>query len=380
MKNFSKLPLYFILICLFILPLTSIAQSNKLSAQLDEKENKKIESSQKLIKKGNSILLESEEYEKEVEALKNADGRIKTKKINKLNKKIAENKMKAAVYFEDGYNKHIKTLDGRLKGLEKAGNSEAEKVRDEVKQLQKKAQKQYNKAERLSSPDEMVELVELAQENQNKAIEIQESSLLKILAAGTTVAIVEEVIEEEPVASNEALVQDSISHEPEPVNQSPVAENLELEANPDLTTPNVVDPNAALVVAGAGVGAAAIITTPTEETETSQVPIEEEEASPEIIQEEVITKPIVESQVFLSIQFLADKQQASSEKLKQAYAGNMEVIEMIGDGWYRYSIGKFTDVETARNTMKDESIKGFIVAYNKEERISVREAMELLKQ
>jgi len=140
-----------------------------------------------------------------------------------------------------------------------------------------------------------------------------------------------------------------------------------------------VNPGTAVLVTGASIGTAVIVASPAEETETAQTLIEEE-ATPIPVEEKIIPEHTVNSTVFLSIQFLADKQQASAEKLSQTYNGSIEVIEMVGDGWYRYSIGKFTDVETARNTMKSEGIQGFIVAYNKEQRISVREAMELLKQ
>ena len=58
----------------------------------------------------------------------------------------------------------------------------------------------------------------------------------------------------------------------------------------------------------------------------------------------------------------------------------MKVIEKVGSGWYRYSVGQFTDATTARETMQKEGIKGFIVAYNKDERISVKEALEIINK
>jgi hypothetical protein len=65
--------------------------------------------------------------------------------------------------------------------------------------------------------------------------------------------------------------------------------------------------------------------------------------------------------------------------LKTKYAGTQEVVEMSAGGWYRYSAGKFTKLDEAKAVMKAEGIKGFIVAYKSGERITVSEAVELLK-
>lgn len=390
MKHFSTFFLLFGILSFIALPINTIAQSNSLSAKLNEKENKKINSAQKLISKGNTILSESEEDEKEIKKLKDTDGRIKTGKINKLNKKIAANKMKAAVYFEDGYNKHIKTLDGRLKDFEKNGVNDAEKIRSEVKILQKKAKKQYNKAERLSSPDEMVELVELAQENQKKAIEVQKAGLQKLLTGASAITLLEEdekITEEIP--ETEIVPQDSITHTNTETNPMDTNETPGAELNTAAVAPSATNPNMGLVTTGVGAAAVAATVTNTEEEQTAteasdeatmNTITEEKIIEEETSVEENITAPISDSPVFLSIQFLADKQKASNEKLAQAYQGELEIIEMEGDGWFRYSVGKFTDVETARSKMKSEGIKGFIVAYNENKRISVREAMDLLKK
>ena len=112
-----------IVLAMLIFPLLGNAQTNELKKHLNEKEIKKLTSSEKLIMKGNSVINEVKQLEEEVETLKNAEGRIKTRKINKRNQKIAETKMKAAIFFEDGYGKHINTLDKRIKALEKARDS-----------------------------------------------------------------------------------------------------------------------------------------------------------------------------------------------------------------------------------------------------------------
>ncbi len=358
-------------IFLFLLPLLSIGQENELNKYLSEKENKKITSAEKLVNKGNKVLEELSPMEEEIAALKNSDGRIKTRKINKLNKKIAEEKLKAAVYFEDGYAKHIKVLDKRLKEMEKAGDTKAGQIRDEADDLEKKARKQFNKSERLSEPGEMVELAELAQENQNKAIAVQETFLLAALANIQTeeepveelAAVMEEVADTtSAIIEEEVAMEDSIS-------------NSNLQTTPTDLTPEPSNAGAAVVAAGAGVATVATLTNEsTEEPVETEIPVIEEVETPVIVEE-------VEDQntdVFLSIQILADKQKASTAQITQAYSGNLDVIEKIGNGWYRYSVGKFTNIDTAKETMKNEGIKGFIVAYNVDDRISVKEAIELI--
>ncbi len=61
-------------------------------------------------------------------------------------------------------------LDDRLKDYEKEGNFEVEAIRDDVKDLEKKARKQYNKAENLEESAEIISMLDLAKYNQEKAI------------------------------------------------------------------------------------------------------------------------------------------------------------------------------------------------------------------
>ncbi len=350
---------------------------------LSAKEIKRLESAEKLISKGDALVEETKELEKEVDQLKNADGRIKTGKINKLNKKIAQIKTKAALYYEDGYKKYLKVLDDRLKDLDKSGNSEAKQTRNDVKALEKKARKQYNKAENLSSPEKAVELLELAQQNQQEAIELQTKCLINL----------SDYLEEEPVLiTEETNAADSTLLEPLIVEDTPVEQDTasvmaQLPATPvaeTVSTP-VAAPVAAPVLA---VGA----TVPSPDTTmVNSIPeptVSEEQALPvteEVVVEEtavpliVEEAPVADPDIFLTIQIMADKKKATYEQISSVYDGSKKVIEMTVNDWYKYSIGKYQSIEKAKADMKSENIKGFIVAYNKNERISVKEAVTLLK-
>ena len=364
MKKNSLKGVMLAFLCFSCFSFSNVLAQNKVEKILDDGEIKKFTKADKLIAKGDEILDKTVGIEKEIEALRNADGRIKTRKIDKRSKVSAKYKMQAAIYYKDGYHTKIKVLDKRLKAAE----NKAAGVRDEVKELEKKARKQYNKAENLISYEEAVEMVELAQENQLKALDV----MAKALVAGTAVAEIQEepvaeVIEEIPVA-----IQDSVSV-PEP--EMEAAQQTASETTEELATEGAVPPAGTEAAVVAGTTAAVVAAAGSEEPEQA-VDTEVAEEVPVPIEEPAVDTNL---DVFFSIQILAGKSKVSEAQLAQAYSGSKKIIEMTGDGWYRYSIGKFDSIEKARQVQKEEGVKGFIVAYKDGKRISVKEATELLK-
>ena len=75
---------------------------------------------------------------------------------------------------------------------------------------------------------------------------------------------------------------------------------------------------------------------------------------------------------------MADKQPVPKEKITSMYNGPLEVIKHEADGWFRYSVGKFTDINEAKQTLQSSGIKGYVVAYHNNTRISTREAIEIM--
>ncbi len=372
--------------CAFFTIQHANSQDKALTKTLDEKSNKRIESAEKLISKGDNIVDETKDLQEEVEALQNADGRIKTRKINKRNKKIAQAKVKASLYYQDGYKKYIDVLDDHLRAIEKSGNSIAKQMRDDTKDLERKAKKQYNKAENLSSPDKMIELIELAQSNQQKAIELQTKCILSL----SELEIVEEapLLAEETVAPDSTLINEVVAEEPviaaaDTTSMSPVNETVMAEATPEATTASTPVPATPAVAMGATMGAT-LIPTASDSLQNDSLlvdeiieatPLVEEKATQELV---VLEEPKTVMDIFLTIQFMADKKPASTEQIESLYSGSKEIIEMNINNWFKYSVGKYQDLEKAKAEMKAENIKGFIVAYNKNQRISVKEAVSLL--
>ncbi|MBS2211195.1 hypothetical protein KEM09_07270 [Carboxylicivirga mesophila] len=363
----------FIAICtLVIIFSTSVnADNNELKKILSSKEIKRIESAEKLIAKGDALLKETQEIEDEINALKNAEGRIKSGKINKRNKKVAEIKVKASLYYQDGYKRYIDVLDDHIRDYEKSGNSQASQARDDVKALEKKARKLYNKAENKPSAEKMIEFIELAQDNQKKAIDIHSKCLINLSEIEVNeeeLMIAEEVVMQDTVTTAETQVDELViatvdTLETQTIAQSAISDLPEGEAAPAPLTVPVVISTAGVTTAALPADSALM----TEAVVAEQIEAEVPEEMPELYPD-----------VFFTIQIMADKKPASNEQLKAVYSGQKEVIEMKINDWYKYSVGRYQNLDNAKADMQAENIKGFIVAYNKNERISVKEAETLL--
>ncbi len=107
-------------------------------------------------------------------------------------------------------------------------------------------------------------------------------------------------------------------------------------------------------------------------------------AKPEVVKEVVpvneeqvvaVEEKKADPEVYFTIQILADRKPVSMDNIKKVYSGSLQVVENRGDGWYRYSLGKFIELSQAKKELADSKIKGYVVAYKKGVRISVREAL-----
>ena len=111
------------------------------------------------------------------------------------------------------------------------------------------------------------------------------------------------------------------------------------------------------------------------------LPVTEAVKEEEIIEEKVISElkkePLPQPEVYFTIQIMADKVRVTEDRLKRVYSGNREIIEHMADGWFRYSAGRFKTYSDAVSAMRSEGIKGYIVAYNGDERISVAAAKKM---
>jgi hypothetical protein len=351
--------------------------------KLTSKDKGKIAKADKWLVKGNGILKEASVYDDKAAAMKEAKGKIKMGKINKLEKKSDGLKIKAASYLQDGYKKKAKVFGSVIKDSRKTNPQLASRLKEveftSDKKI-KKSKKLYRKADDMGSKSKAVEYFELGHKNYVEAIDI--------LCDGLAVVYnMESLNEQENITAEENEVA---KDKGETEAQQSVAENSEA----DLTgnTANSAGVNGAVAGGVAVAGAtAAVVTTGNDKDENKETDMAEagHAETEAVVAEQAIAADTIPQSVtpeekkdidtFFTIQFIADKKPVSQEVLKTKYAGTQEVVEMSAGGWYRYSAGKFTKLDEAKAVMKAEGIKGFIVAYKSGERITVSEAVELLK-
>lgn len=78
------------------------------------------------------------------------------------------------------------------------------------------------------------------------------------------------------------------------------------------------------------------------------------------------------------VQIAASKKALPKWKVARLYKATSEVTRKNYDGWYKYSVGKFTKYEDAKKFVKAVRIKGaFVVAYLNDEKIDIKEAIRI---
>ncbi|TAJ14395.1 hypothetical protein DMA11_05115 [Marinilabiliaceae bacterium JC017] len=360
------------LLVLFSIAGKGQSHEDVVSLQFADRDIRAIAKADKLIHKGDELLKGAGVIEAEISELQNSDGRIKMRKISKLSQKVDKIKISAAVYLHDGYNKKHKAYNNKIEALQELGiadyATDLQYAYAFGKEKNKKARKLYRKSDNMANLNESVNLIELAQKHQQEGLEKEYEIIRKVVEGGSSIAEESVIAEEQVVANSDEPSVDSVSVDGKD-------ESLIAALPLDNQSVNVAGP-----AVGMAVTSTIVATIADDEMAENGVEVIGTE-SEELVPEENIaeTKAQNVGDVFLSIQFLADNKAVSDAQLKQVYNGRQEIVEMTGDGWYRYSAGKFSSVEAAKKVMKEESIKGFVVAYKEGNRITISEALKLLK-
>lgn len=302
----------------------------------------KINKSNSLIEKGNQLWSEAYALDFEIEMLKSEYRFTKAKKLVKKKDRLL---VQASNNYKGGHNGHYKILKQALEASlsSKNGDQAREGLMDGAS-LFKKAKKVRLSAQNRATDEESVALYQDAVNLENEALTLMEKSLNINFIADNVTAVAT------PSYQEEAFV---------PAIQ-PTATPVAVPVVPPVVVPTpVVVPPVPVVVP------------PTPVITQPPVP--------------VVTEPIVKvvdkapSKVYFSIQILADRNKPTSGAVSNVYSGSLPIIHIYSDGWHRYMVGKFNNVAEAKQKMASEGIKGFIVAYNGDNRIPVQEAVELLK-
>lgn len=310
----------------------------------------------KLIQKGNHIWQEAEDLTGAIELLKEE---YRFGKANKLGKKQERLLLEAAGYFRDGHKKQYRFLTRELK--ESVENTDLDEAREALmngKGLFKKARRVRLKAENQLDGNNQVPML-------YESVNLESQALTK-MAQALDLAQAEPLI----AIAIEPEVPDSIILQETPVAESEVVVTAQAEV---LTTAK--EPDARIIIPAPVPSLADPMAT------VSPIVVSAPALAPEALSPPVVKADTEEinSSVFFSVQILADRKEISSVAIENVYQGNLPVIHMEGDGWHRYMVGRFQSLAEARKVMTDEGLKGFIVAYNGDKRITVQEALEWFK-
>ena len=96
---------------------------------------------------------------------------------------------------------------------------------------------------------------------------------------------------------------------------------------------------------------------------------------------DTVTVDTADYNVLFSVQIAAHTSPLPKEYLEKIYHGNMEVHEKTEGGWFKYTIGNydnFTDANALLQRCKVE--RAFIVAYHNGEKLTIKEALERIRQ
>ena len=376
---------------------------------------RKFNRGQKLTGKAKLILDEAERYEQQIEEIKQTSRRARSRKMAKLEQKKMAKEIEAFYAFEMAHKKLYQAYKKTLKGFRELSADPAKGIDLEktARLNYRRARKFRNKAENKKSEDKVYKLLSDAYDfeidainNQIEAFENYQSST----------AIAE--VHAEPELQTE--VQDTVSTQPEPeVTDSVIYEEPEIiiEESPEILseeidssdlemsiTDTLIIPEAEELPIEKKISTDSVtisylkdtarlptFTIHAEKTEETIPPdtLKQIEPSEEKIKPEIEKQPRVDSvqapmavkqvKILFSIQILAKTSPATPEQLQSIYNGTEKVFLKLSDDYYRYLVGKFKTLFEAKVFKNKEKIEGFIVAYKNGERITIKEATDLIK-
>jgi hypothetical protein len=328
-----------------------IDSSHEVWGTLDGSVQKKLTRADKIMKKAVVLNQKTEAYEKQIEALRNDNGRIQVRKIRKIEQKRDASIVQSKPYFQDAFNYTYSALTKQLTLLQKQGlQPDNADLAGGAKERFKQAKKLYQKADRTDKPRRQTEMIVLGGQKMREAIDMQLTAVKKLLGP-------------KPDTNAEAaLAVDSMG--------AAALDSVALVPVDSLVAP-------ALVTVGATdtVNIATVLPQPV--------------AVAPVVAPVAVVPPVLEhavaadntprvSNVFITVQIMALKSAATPDQLKQVYSGTEQVMELVSGEYYRYAIGKFSSVAKAKEAMATKGIKGIVVAFRGTVRISVTEALSEL--
>lgn len=356
MKNLSMLLKSLILISL-ILTITDLTSAQDFSGRaeirkiLGSSDIKKLDKADKTIKEANALMMSTAKLDKEAEQLRamaQASGNEKAKKDNekkaeKIEVKSAKSKMDAskdfakanATYFAV-YKDNFKLVRSKVENDE-AKLNKGKELETEANTLYKKAETKRNQSLKISDPIKAALILGEADELESLAIEKQ------INAYGIYLGWYTE--KEEVSENNENTTIDS--------------ENVNIESNdlPDYTnnentkTENTTTENKT-----------------SENTTNNQVNTGDDKK----VDNSTTKTNTNTGDVIYKIQIAASRTTLPLTRLREIYPSNDLINNELEDGWYKYSVGKFSTYEEASKYKAKMGVKdAFIIAYKNGVKVNI---------
>ncbi len=310
---------------------------------LPGKYQKKMKQGASLLRKGDKFFEKAEAVQRKIELLEESgkSGQLKATRLQERRQRLQR---AAGTYIEDAHRRQFRVLRRALKNEFFAAYQQ---IKDSANQKFKEAAVIRRKAENLSFRNNSAELHQKAADIEMEALELLLTRIqnLSVILEDTSPDRMGELFKAPrdtlPGVKDAALQESSIETDTLIVDVGSVAEGQAESGKLGIET--------------------------IESVESSEEPVD--------IEQTVKGEP----DVFFSIQILASRVPLTDKAIKAAYNGKLPVFDAKSDGWYRYSAGRFTTLNAAKEAMSRETIKGFIVAYRKDKRITIKEALKYLE-
>lgn len=361
-------------IILFMGVVVNIQAQQQLT--LSSGNERKIARANKKIAKGDAIVAKKEKYVRQIEDIE-AQGMSRSGKVRRLQTKSNKIIVTSASFYKEGYGKKYNTYKKIVSGGIKEGTLQQDVVglMNSAKGEYKNGRKLRRKVGNLSDVNRAADMLLDANEKEANAIQTLEKAIDKFSQVKIETEAPVNLVKEPLMDSTNLVVTAAV-----PIVTSGLdvaVDSIGVDEMAVLSQPNpLMNTDSTLV------GMPSIPILNADSLIMPNDSLLSHALTEPLLQDTVLIAAKLEDapQVYFSVQFLADRNAISKERLAQMYDGPFEMLEHVADGWYRYSFGKFATLHEANQMKTRSGLQGFVVAYLNEKRISIKEATAMLEQ
>ena len=327
-----------IVILLFFVSISCYSAESVLTSR----DKAKIARKEKKVIVGEEYLKESDNYLKLIEN-STKSGRAHKRDSIRLYNKHVRTRLYSFVYLQEGYKGVYRVYASAVKDYNKL------EMNPTVTSLLKSAAKSHSKGRKNFRKVPVQENKHKAVKSLNAAIEFEQAAISNLKEAIVL------------------LEGDATNNTQSPSVELPVLAAITLDTVPTIA-PSIIAPPVAPVATVAPVVPAivpAALVAPVVIADSALIDSSE-------------IKSYDDATTFFSLQINASKTRLEPTQLATYYSGKYKIVLTEADGYFRYSVGKFLSVEDAKKVIEKEKIKGYIVGYLNNSRVSVAEVTKAL--